>query len=386
LVKDPFQNIIFITLDGYRADKLSLCPILKSYVDKSISFSNMITVAPYTLAAHHAIFSGMYASRNGVNAYYNMFKFKKNEITTLPEILQKQGYYTSCDIINDIVIPTKGFDEVNIFDEKTVDFKKRHREIIHEFAKKEKFFLFLHYTEPHKNYVVDVVQKFKDKENKDEYFNAKKQNEERYDSYMYQLDEYVSEILDEIKVSGLTENTTIIFQADHGTGIGERNGEMFYGVFVYDYTTKVFSMIHIPGKDGKIIKTQCPTIDLFSTIVEMSGYPINKLDSKVQSSSLFPILDGFDSKNRDAFIETGGLYGPWPSPKKHNVFAVRSNNKKLIYNDTPETWEFYNLTDDPMEQINIYDEKSNEIQELKTKLFVFMKENNIDTKLSNYYA
>jgi len=132
LVKDPFQNIIFITLDGYRADKLSLCPILKSYVDKSISFSNMITVAPYTLAAHHAIFSGMYASRNGVNAYYNMFKFKKNEITTLPEILQKQGYYTSCDIINDIVIPTKGFDEVNIFDEKTVDFKKRHREIIHE--------------------------------------------------------------------------------------------------------------------------------------------------------------------------------------------------------------------------------------------------------------
>ena len=35
---------------------------------------------------------------------------------------------------------------------------------------------------------------------------------------------------------------------------------------------------------------------------------------------------------------------------------------------------------------DIYDEKSNEIQELKTKLFVFMKENNIDTKLSNYYA
>ena len=54
-----------------------------------------------------------------------MFKFKKNEINTLPEILQEQGYYTCCDIINDVVIPTKGFDEVNIFDEKTVDFKKK---------------------------------------------------------------------------------------------------------------------------------------------------------------------------------------------------------------------------------------------------------------------
>jgi len=382
----PFQNIIFITLDGYRADKLDLCPVLKSYVDTSISFSNMITVAPYTLAAHHAIFSGMYASRNGVNSYYNMFKFKKNEITTLPEILQKQGYYTICDIINDIVIPSQGFDKVNIFDEKTVDFKKRHSDMIRKLANKDKFFLFLHYTEPHKNYVIDVIQKFKDKENKDEYFNAKKQNEERFDSYMYQLDEYVSEILDTIKTSGLSENTTVIFQADHGTGIGERNGEMFYGVFVYDYTTNVFSMIHIPGKAGKIIKTQCPIIDLFSTIVEMSGYPLDKLDSKVQSCSLFPIIDGSDTKNRDAFIETGGLYGPWPSPKKHNVFAVRSNDKKLIYNDTPETWEFYNLVDDPMEKNNIYDEKLNKVKELKIKLYAFMKDNNIDTKLSSFYT
>jgi arylsulfatase A-like enzyme len=315
-----------------------------------------------------------------------MFKFKKNEITTFPEILQKQGFYTGCDIINDIVIPTKGFDEINIFDEKTVDFKKRHSEIISKYAaSNEKFFLFLHYTEPHKNYVVDIVQKFKDKENQDEYFNAKKQNEERYDSYMYQLDDYVSSILNIIKKSGLSENTTVIFQADHGTGIGERNGEMFYGVFVYDYTTKVFSMIHIPGKSSNIIKTQCPTIDLFSTIVEMSKFPLENLDSKVQSKSLFSMIYNSDATDRDAFIETGGLYGPWPSPKKHNIFAVRSNNQKLIYNDTPETWEFYNLLDDSNEEYDLYDENLPDVKNLKIKLFEFMKSNHIDTKLSHLY-
>jgi hypothetical protein len=87
---------------------------------------------------------------------------------------------------------------------------------------------------------------------------------------------------------------------------------------------------------------------------------------------LFPIINDVDTKDRDAFIETGGLYGPWPSPKKHNVFAIRSKNKKLIYNDTPETWEFYNLNDDPKEKTNIYDEKSNEIQELKK---IILKQN-----------
>ena len=380
---NPFKNIIFVTLDGYRKDKLDLCPNLKAHVEDSIYFENMITVAPYTLAAHHSIFSGMYPSRNGVNAYYNMFKFKKNEIATIPEILKEQGYYTSCDIINDVVIPAKGFDEVNIFDEKTVNFKKRHTELITKLAQRDSFFLFLHYTEPHKNYVVDIVQKYKDAENKDEYFGKIEENDKRYSSYMHQLDEYVLEILNTIKQCGISEETTIIFQADHGTAVGERNGEMFYGVFVYDYTTNVFSSIHIPNRESMKIYAQCRTIDLFPTILEMASYPKNKIDSKVQGEDLFPIIDKKTTSERDAFIETGGLYGPWPSPKKHNVFAVRANNKKLIYNDTPETWEFYDLKNDPLETKNLYDNNSDDVILLKTKLNEFLEQNNIETKLES---
>ena len=140
------KKIIFVTLDGFRKDKVDFCPTLKSYADESIVFSNMMTVAPYTLAAHHAMFSGMYPSRNGVNAYYNMFRFKKNEIQTIPQFLSEIGFYTCCDIINDVVIPTEGFDEVNIFDEKTVDFKKHHSEVIKKISSRDKFFLFLHYN------------------------------------------------------------------------------------------------------------------------------------------------------------------------------------------------------------------------------------------------
>ena len=92
---------------------------------------------------------------------------------------------------------------------------------------------------------------------------------------------------------------------------------------------------------------------------------------------------GKTTSERDVFIETGGLYGPWPSPKKHNVFAVRANNKKLIYNDTPETWEFYNLKEDPSETKNLYDNSLDDVQLLKTKLMKFFEENNIETKLES---
>ena len=69
----------------------------------------------------------------------------------------------------------------------------------------------------------------------------------------------------------------------------------------------------------------------------------------IQGKSLLPLISNSTFEDRDVFVETGGLYGPWPSPEKHNVFCVRVNNKKLIYNDTPQTWEFYELDNDPNE-------------------------------------
>ena len=123
-------NIILVTLDGMRSDRLNLSPSLMKVKDDSLFFQNMITVAPYTIASLHAIFSGMYAKDNGVDAYYKMSKFKENEIKTIGEIFQENEYFTACDILHDAVIPKKGFNERNVFDEDTVNFKKRHSELI----------------------------------------------------------------------------------------------------------------------------------------------------------------------------------------------------------------------------------------------------------------
>lgn len=79
------ENIILVTLDGLRKDKVDLIPSLKSLKKSSSYFSNMFTVSPYTFTAHHAIFSGMYPSRNGVDAYCHNLDFKKEQISTLTE-------------------------------------------------------------------------------------------------------------------------------------------------------------------------------------------------------------------------------------------------------------------------------------------------------------
>jgi len=375
-------NIILINLDGLRRDKVELCPSLNLLKEQSLFFSKMKTAAPYSIASLHSIFSGVYPSRHGIDGYYKMFRFKENEITSLAQYLKESGYYTSCDIINDKLIPKNGFDERHVFDEKTVDFKIRHREFIQKLSSRKKFFLFLDYTETHKHLVDAVIQKYKQESIDDEYCSLQKENDERYNSYLPFTDENVSSILQSLRDFHIDDKTILIFFADHGTSIGEKQGEKFYGVFTYEYTLNVFCLLSIPNIPSQTIHTQCRTIDIFPTILEISGQKLDNLKNKIQGESLFHLVEDANSDDREVFVETGGLYGPWPSPEKHNVFCVVKNNKKLIYNDNPQTWEFYDLIQDPKELKNIYQEETEEILNYKKRLFHYFKENGITTKLN----
>ena len=367
-------NVILINLDGFRNDKVELCPSLRLLKERSYYFPKMFTVAPYSFASLASVFSGMYPSRHGVNAYYNMFNFRKDKIETLSEIMQKTGHYTSCDIIDNTVVPNQGFDEYNIYDEKTVDFQQRHMEFIQRLSKKDKFFLFLHNTETHKKFVRDVIAKEKSSKN---FFYDKKTKKSVYESFLQDTDEYVSLIVNTIKDCNIEEKTVLIIFSDHGTSLGEKDGEQFYGTFVYDYTINVFCIMHVPGMGSDIIDKQCRTIDLLPTIGELVNAKFNNQKEKIQGESLFPMIQDKNTQEREVFVETGGLYGPWPSPKKHNVFCVRKNNKKLIYNKTPKTWEFYDLESDPKELNNIYDEESQLEQSYKEILYRYLKDNSI---------
>jgi arylsulfatase A-like enzyme len=377
--KTSEYNIIMINLDGLRRDKVQFCDSLKSLIDESYFFSEMNTVVPYTFASIHAIMSGMYPSSNGVDGYYKMFKFKNNSVTTIAEVLKKFHYFTSCDINSESILTKKGFDEYEVYDEKIIDFTDRHTKIIKKLSKR-KFFLFLQNTETHNNLVREIIKN--DKENiANDYFTQKENNDLIYNSHLSKTDSYVKSIVKTLKDLDIYENTILIIFSDHGTSIGEKLGEKFYGVFLYDYTLNVFSIIHLPYHSPKIIDKQCRTIDLFPTILELSDIPKTEFSEK-QGESLIPLISDINSPDREVFAETGGLYGPWPSPEKHNVFCIKYNQKKLIYNNTPKTWEFYDLKKDPDEKNNIFDEHSKIISQFKKRLIFYLEENNISTNIS----
>jgi arylsulfatase A-like enzyme len=373
-------NIILVNLDGLRQDRLDICKNFKEICKNSLYFPNMISVAPYTLAAHHSIITGLYPSEHGVDAYHNMFKFK-NKVTTISEVLKKEGFFTACNISSKSLMTEKGFEKFQIFDEYKINYKSEHKKLLSELSNKKKFFLFLHYDKLHTHLVKDVLKKYNET-NEDEYYNNINKNKEKYDSHLEECDLVVKELLDSLKELKLDKKTILIFTSDHGTSCGEKIGEKSYGTFLYDYTLKVFCIIHIPNENGKIIKNLCSSLDLFPTIAELANVPIQNESIRIQGKNLLSFVNDTDNNDRVVFSETGGLKGPWPSPEKHNVFCIRNKEKKLIYNDTPQTWEFYDLKNDPNELNNIYDENLEEIIILKNQLLDHIKILNKDTKLT----
>ena len=93
-------------------------------------FKNMITYAPYTIAAMHAVFSGEYGFKTGVNSYWSTLDFKKNQFKTLTEYLHDNGFETYGDAINPLIIPKQGFDDLTYHDEDKDDLTNLHKKLL----------------------------------------------------------------------------------------------------------------------------------------------------------------------------------------------------------------------------------------------------------------
>ena len=365
-------NLIFITIDGARQDRLGISKELIDITKKGVYFSQMMTCAPYTLASMHAIFSGMYPTKNGVDAYYSMFKFKKAQCKTLTEYFKEHGYHTKGDFLNDATMPEQGFDEFTVHDENKDDLLVLHKRYLSEMAELKKkgknFFLYLHYSNIHTETIKNVVKKYSDFD--DEYFDNYEKNVENYNGYLINAGIYAKQIYETIDKLGLLKNSLVVFISDHGISNGEKKGERVYGSFLYDYTMKSFAVFIFPesADKGKEVVELTKTIDVMPTLLDFFGFAEDDSYENMQGSSLLPLMKGKEMSKRIAFAETGGLFGPWPSRYKPNVRCVRTNKWKLIHNESPDTWELYDLEKDKSEKKNVIAENSGIGEELKEEL------------------
>jgi arylsulfatase A-like enzyme len=184
------------------------------------------------------------------------------------------------------------------------------------------------------------------------------------------VDENVGRILEYLDRQGLTENTVVVYTSDQGFFLGEHG--LFDKRYMYEESLRIPLVIRYPDgiKPGLICHELVQNLDIASTLLEMAGADI---PDEMQGRSLRPLFTSAAMANwRDAvyyqFFESG-----WGVPQH---YGIRTKSHKLIHFLTePDSWELYDLDNDPHELINLYHEPANKelVQELKMKLRALQK-------------
>ena len=360
--------MIFVLLDGCRWDRTNISNDFKELQSEGTFFNNVTAAIPYTVGAVNVIFSGLYGKDNGIDAYSKLLSLKES-IKVLPEILQENGYFTSCDLIHNKIVSERGYD-IHQAHKSGTDYFSIHTELLKksfEMANGKPVFTFLHYGLIHDVIVNEVLPKYEYDDKS--YYEQKEQNLAKYDKLFLEVCSYAKKIKKVIDNMVNSRDTITIFLSDHGTASGERFGERNYGSYTYEETIRTFYLFI----GQKILKKQTSdkllsTIDILPTVLDLCGINVN---FELPGKSFANVIKEGITKNHGTkytFSETGALHGLYPSPEKPNVFCIKTSKYKLIYFETPNEWSLFELENDPLEQKNIFGTGISLEKELREKL------------------
>ncbi len=359
-----YPNIVLIVIDTLRADHLSIygypketAPFIKKLSEKSLVFENTFSSSSWTSPATASIFTSLYPFQHKVYMTILAFKSEKKytpnikinkipkEIETIPEFLKKKGYYT-VGVSDNLNISKRegfeqGFDVLETYNYNEAPFITNRVLKLSQKFKSKRYFLYIHFMEPHAPYHIRDPWFYCDKNSKNDRYLKKC----AYDSEIGFVDHYIEKLF---KKLGWYKNTIVIITADHGEGLWT-HGFRIHGVSLYKEEIHVPLIIYYPKKGHKRVKANVTTIDIFPTLRDLLGEKPSKIDSGI---SLFKIARNEKKyKNRMIFSHLKKLF----QREIFESYSVIYNNYHLIVWKNKKRIKVFDYRKDPEERNDLYE-------------------------------
>ncbi len=379
--KGKVRHIILVSIDTCRADHLGCygyqshtTPNIDAVAQQAVLFENAISPVPLTLPAHTSMLSGTVPAYHGV---HDNIKYKvSSENLMLPEILQQNGFTTAAFVSSFVLDSQFGMDQgfgtyQDEFEESHshIGVNERSGEEVTTLANQwleqhhdEKFFLFLHYYDPHTDYrpPEPYAGTFADS---------------LYDGEIAYVDHCISRVIGKLKQLNLYDSSLLIITADHGEGLGQHR-ENEHSFFIYQSTQHVPLVIKPPlFNQGKRIKDYVGLIDIAPTILGALGI---SPPETMQGKDLAKMINKNDYTGSPRYFLCESF-----APTVHQcnrLLGIVGNGYKYIQAPRPE---LYYLKDDPGELNNIIDTKTDRAKEYRGRLGKLLNEQIRTEKIDN---
>lgn len=377
------KNVIIIGIDTFRHDyttlpgmgvrsALPVTPNLERMAGKGTVFCNAVSQSSWTLTAFASIITGLYPFEHKAQ---DLFDKLPGKCETLAERLHQLGYETGA-VISHVFLGihhgmAQGYDYFN--NENSTD----HREVTSqgvtdraiEFLEKRDpdrpFFLFVHYFDPHYNYVnhkqypwADDYSGWLDSTELEignilTHRQALEQKDVEHLTRIYSeeiayTDAQIGRLFDALRQQHLEQSTGIVVVGDHGEEFMER-GYVGHGISMYEEVIHVPLVITLPGDSPLPKRVQRPveTKDIFPTVLEWVG----SADAGETGRSLLHTSD--QDSQVFVFSSVWRPHMPVTEGKRVRMAAAQSSRWKIIFDYKHDKELFFDLTSDPLERVDV---------------------------------
>lgn len=374
-------NVLLIIVDTLPERALSAygAPVKTPNIDKFAAggarFAHTYAAAPWTKPSIATILSGVMPRTHGVKRMNSKFP---DSIPMVAEIMKASGRQTAAVISHTILTPKHGFSRgfdafknvntspdphqaivgTEVTDTAIGWLKKRNSS--------QNFFLFLHYFDPHYNYIhhaqFDQTSWYREKLTSGmdvrelrSYANELNPNDIKYVRGLFTeevlfTDKELGRLFEYLEQAGLSKNTLIVFVADHGEELMER-GWFGHTRTLYNELINIPLIISLPDIiKPQVINNPVSQVDIFPTLLDFIR---KKATSEIEGLSLIPLLFGNAQKRPDQNIFSEVDFVSSTHNKDANITAVIKGRYKLIHDKMKETFELFDISVDPLEKKDI---------------------------------
>lgn len=179
---------------------------------------------------------------------------------------------------------------------------------------------------------------------------------QEYMATIASVDEGVGRLLDYLEESGLDKNTLVVYASDQGFYLGE-NG-FFDKRFMYEESFRMPLLMQLPKRieKGITVNALVQNLDFAPTFLDLAK--ASEAGINMQGESFLNLLE---HPENEADFRNVAYYHYYDYPAFHMVkkhYGIRTDRYKLMhFYDDIDTWEFYDLKNDPREEHNAIDDK-----------------------------
>jgi arylsulfatase A-like enzyme len=353
-------NVVLITVDtlrheiGFTGYERKITPNIDALAARSVYFENAYALASYTAKSLGPMLIGRYGSETHRGKLH--FSIFEPIDTMLQTRLQGAGIRTvsvqghwyfkentglgrGFDVLDLSAMPEErqGEGDRTVNSDKISDAALRQLDTLAKSP--SRFFMWVHYLDPHAEYV------------QHEKFNFGDDSRARYDSEVAFTDHHVGRVVDAIAASPFADRTAIIVTSDHGEAFDE-HGMNRHGFELWDVLLRVPLLYYVPGVAAQRHTVRRSLIDLAPTVMEMVGLDVPTRADKDFLSGKSMLADvimapGTTPKHRPIFMDMPD--GPFVPERQA---FIQLDGQKIITSKL-RPMGVYDLVSDPNEMNNL---------------------------------